>query len=219
MPRYTLIIGNKNYSSWSLRPWLLMHEGNIAFDELRIPLSQPESKERILEFSGAGRVPILRDGDLTVWDSLGICEYIAERHPEIGAWPADPARRATARSVSAEMHSGFAALRAELPLDCRARHENVSVGGRARADIERIGTIWRECRRHAGGGPWLFGRFGIADAMFAPVALRFVTYGIALDADARAYVDQVLGLAGIREWLSAAAAETEVIDDAEHGRP
>jgi len=219
VPRYILVIGNKNYSSWSLRPWLLMRNAGIDFDELRIPLSQPDTRQRILSYSGAGKVPILLHGDLTVWDSLAICEYIAERHPQIGAWPRDSSQRARARSVAAEMHSGFAALRAELPLDCRARCEGVEVSDQLRADIKRIEAIWAECPRHAAGGPWLFGSFGIADAMYAPVALRFHSYGIGLGDAAREYVDLVRDLAAARDWLSAAESESEVIDDDEHRRP
>jgi glutathione S-transferase len=217
--RYTLVIGNKNYSSWSLRPWLLMRNAGIEFDELRIPLSQPDTRQRILSYSGAGKVPILLHGDLTVWDSFAICEYIAERHPQVGAWPKDPSQRARARSVAAEMHSGFAALRAELPLDCRARHRGVDVSDQARADIERIEALWTDCRLRAGAGPWLFGDFCTADAMYAPVALRFLTYDIGLGDTAREYADSVRNLAAVRDWLSAAGSETEVINDDEHRRP
>jgi glutathione S-transferase len=157
-------------------------------------------------------VPVLHDGDLTVWDSLAICEYADETWLDRGGWPRDPAARAVARSVSAEMHSGFQALRSALPFNCRRRVRGFVPDADARRNIERVCAIWRDCRaRHGGGGAFLFGAFSIADAMYAPVVLRFETYGVALQDELRAYADALLGLPALQEWLRAAAAETETL--------
>ena len=219
MSEPTLVIGNKNHSSWSLRPWLLLRHLQIAFTEVRIPLYAPDSAERIRAHSPSGKVPLLRDGANVIWDSLAICEYVAERFPDRHAWPADPAVRAVARSVSAEMHSGFGALRNALPMNCRASGRRVLPTEDVRADIARIQDIWRACRHELGqGGPWLFGRFSIADAMFAPVAYRFATYGVECDATARAWMNAIFALPEIQEWTAAAHAETEVLEQFEVGR-
>src|SRR5256886_1695424 len=178
--RMLLVIGNKNYSSWSLRPWIAMKVLGIAFDEVRIPLYRPGSKEQILRYSPAGRVPILRDGDTVVWDSLAILEYLAERHPQL--WPADPAQRAKARSVSAEMHSGFAKLREHMSMNTRKRYPGKGRTPEVLADIARIDAIWAEAT-----GPFLFGAFTAADAMYAPVVLRFRTYEV--DVQNKKYLD------------------------------
>lgn len=212
MNRYTLAIGNKNYSSWSLRPWLLMKQTGIAFDEVRIPLYTPESRARIAEFSSSGKVPCLVDGDLHVWDSLAICEYLAERHPDLNLWPADAAQRALARSISAEMHSGFQNLRSKMTMNCRGSFPGRGRSVEVAAEIDRIQRIWAGCReRHPEGGAFLFGAFSIADAMYAPVVLRFRTYAVQLNGTCRAYADAILALPALQEWLSAAAVETEVI--------
>ena len=204
----TLVIGNKNYSSWSLRPWLAMKVDGIPFAEERIPLYVPGSKERILAFSPAGKVPCLVDGGLRVWDSLAICEYLAERHP--GLWPAEAQARALARSVSAEMHSGFASLRAAMSMNIRKRYPGKGRTPEVLADIARITAMWSDCRDHFGaGGPFLFGRFSVADAMYAPVVLRFQTYAVELPAVCAAYVDAILSLPPLREWIGDAVAETE----------
>jgi glutathione S-transferase len=217
MSPYTLIIGNKNYSSWSLRPWLLMRHLGIEFQEIRIPLYMPGSGEQILQFSPAGKVPVLKHGSVTVWDSLAICEYLADLHP--GAWPAERAARTWARSISAEMHSGFAALRREMPMNVRARGRRVTPSEACRSDIARIQEIWRACRQtHAVGGPWLFGRFSIADAMFAPVATRFATYGVPCTEPEAGYMRTVLEDPALQPWLADAASETEVIASSEVGR-
>ncbi len=212
MPQYTLVTGNKNYSSWSLRPWLLMKQSGIAFDEVRIPLYAEGSKDEIRKYSPSGKVPVLLDGGLTVWDSLAIGEYLAERHPELQLWPHDPAQRALARSVSAEMHSGFAALRSNMGMNCRRSLPGMGRTVEVAADIERIQRIWSECREQAGSqGPFLFGRFTIADAMYAPVVLRFKIYVVQLSPIARQYADAVLALPSLQHWVEAAKAETEVI--------
>ena len=212
MPAYTLIVGNKNYSSWSLRPWLLMKQAGVDFDEIRVPLYGPGYKDELRKYSPAGKVPVLLHGDLSVWDSLAICEYIAERHPERQLWPADAARRAVARSISAEMHSGFSALRSNMSMNCRGSFPGVGRTVEVAGDIERIQRIWNECReRAAAQGPFLFGAFTIADAMYAPVVLRFKTYAVQLSAASRQYADAILALPSLQEWVEAGRAEPEVI--------
>jgi glutathione S-transferase len=205
-----LVIGNKNYSSWSLRPWLLLRQIDIAFSEQRLLLDTPEFARDIARWSPNRRVPALRHGELTIWDSLAICEYVNETFLDHAGWPVDAAARAIARSVCAEMHSGFQALRSHLPMNCRRRSSDFVAPADAQRDIERVCAIWRDCRaRFGAGGAFLFGRFSIADAMYAPVVLRFVSYGIALDEGARAYVETVLGLRAMQEWLRDAATEVE----------
>ena len=207
----TLVIGSKNYSSWSLRPWLLLRAFDVAFEEILLPLDTPEFHARIHDYSPTGRVPVLHDGDLRVWDSLAIAEYANERWLGGRGWPADAAARAVARATSAEMHSGFAALREEFSMNCRKRVQEHPASDAARRDIARIKTIWRETRARFGkAGPFLFGAFGIADAMYAPVVLRFVSYGVALDAAEREYADAILTLPALREWLAATANEPPV---------
>ena len=207
-----LIIGNKNYSSWSLRSWLTLKQSGLTFEEVRIPLDLPDTHTRILEYSPSGRVPALRQDNLTIWESLAICEYIAELVPDRHLWPTDPAARAVARAVSAEMHAGFSNLRAEMPMDCRARRSQAPTSA-VQQDIDRIFVLWQTCRQQFGqGGEFLFGEFSIADAMFAPVTSRFVTYDVALTPAAQAYVNAVWGLPAMQEWLSAAEAEAEVLD-------
>jgi len=212
MGALTLVIGNRNYSSWSLRPWLLLREAGIPFTEIRLPLYGSDASRRLAEHSPSGKVPVLHDDDLTVWDSLAICEYLAERFPEKAMWPEEPQARATARSVSAEMHSGFLALRQHMPMNIRR-----SLPGRGRiaavdTDIVRILAIWSDCRsRYGAAGPFLFGEFGVADAMYAPVALRFRTYGVVLDGTTAMYRDALLALPAMQEWCAAARLETEVI--------
>jgi glutathione S-transferase len=210
--RPVLLIGNKNYSSWSLRPWLLLRQSGIAFDEQRMLLDTPAFARDIGRWSPNLRVPALRHGDLTIWDSLAICEYVSETFLDHAGWPDHAGARAIARAVSAEMHSGFQALRGSLPMNCRRRSSGFVVNPEAQRDIARICAIWHDCRaRFGGGGSFLFGRFSIADAMYAPVALRCVSYGVALDEASRAYVDTLLGLASLQEWLRDAAAETETL--------
>lgn len=210
--RPILVIGNKNYSSWSLRPWLLLRHHGVAFDERRIPLDTPQFAAEIAQWSPSRRVPALRHGEVAIWDSLAICEYADETFLDGAGWPAARAARALARTVSAEMHAGFQALRTAMPMNCRRTRPAASVSAETRADIERVFDLWKDCRRHFGaGGAFLFGHFSIADAMYAPVALRLRSYGVALDAEARAYLDALLGLAALQEWLAAAEAETETV--------
>lgn len=208
-----LVIGNKNYSSWSMRPWLALKACGVPFEEVCIPLyTGPEDKARILAFSHAGKVPVLVDGDVTVWDSLSIIEYLAERFPDAKLWPDDPARRAHARSICAEMHSGFAALREECGMNLHrpVRAKPLSQG--ALADVARVGQIWSGCRAHsADEGPYLFGSFGAADAMYAPVVHRFRTYALDGGPHAEAYVATMLAHPAVAEWTRAALAETIVI--------
>ncbi len=218
MAKMILTIGNRNYSSWSLRAWLALRVAGLAFEEVVIQLDQPDKKDRILEHSPAGRVPVLRHGDLTVWDSLAICEYAAEIAPGAGLLPADPAARAVARAASAEMHAGFAGLRAALPMNIRADRPGVAITEGVRAEIDRIAALWRDCRgRFGAGGDFLFGRFSMADAMFAPVVARFATYHVALGEVEQCYADSVRALPAMREWAAAAAAEPWVIESEEIG--
>jgi glutathione S-transferase len=216
MPELELIIGNKNYSSWSLRPWILLRHLQLEFAELLIPLDQPDSAARIRAASAAGRVPVLRHGGLTVWDSIAIGEYLCELAGS--GLPAERAARAVARSVCAEMHAGFQALRSHWPMNARALGRRTKMTPALQRDVARIVAIWSECRlRHGASGPWLFGEYSLADAMYAPVVLRFRTYGAELAGAARQYMAQVLADAALQEWLAAAAAEPWVIGADEAG--
>ncbi len=214
MGDFTIILGNKNYSSWSLRGWLALEASGADYDEIVIPLDLPETKAAIRAHTPSGRVPTLKHGDLTIWDSLAIGEYLAECFPEAGLWPEDPKLRAQARAVTAEMHAGFAALREHLPMDLRSRfpgrgHDAPGVA----ADILRIVEIWEVCRQNFGrGGDFLFGRFGIVDAFFAPVVGRFVTYGVSLEGATAAYRDAVWTCPAMKTWRAAAEEEPWVID-------
>ena len=206
---YTLYIGNKNYSSWSLRPWVLMKTAGIAFREERIALYEAQSRERLDAIAPAGKVPVLRDGETVVWDSLAIAEYLAERHP--GLWPEDTRARAWARSTSAEMHSGFAQLREELSMNVRLRLTKAATPAVA-AEIARITGLWGEGRARFGArGRFLCGSFGVVDAFWCPVAFRFQTYGVALDGAAGDYLHSLLDLPPMREWAADAARESERI--------
>jgi glutathione S-transferase len=210
-----LVIGNKNYSSWSMRPWLALRANNIPFEEIFIPLytDNPADKDRILSFTGSGKVPCLIDGDVTVWDSLSIIEYLAERFPAVRLWPEDRAARAHARSISAEMHSGFLPLRNECGMNLHRPIRSVALSADARANVARIDQIWGECRACYGQvGPFLFGAFGAADAMFAPVVHRFRTYAVDVGPVAKAYMDTMLALPAFAEWTKAGCAETLVIE-------
>ena len=212
----TLYFGNKNYSSWSLRPWLALRQLDIPFREARIPLYQPDSASRLLAVSPSGKVPALKDGELVVWDSLAIGEYLAERFPEHGLWPSNARLRAEARSVSAEMHAGFAALRSQMPMNLRASLPGCGHTPEVLADIARIQAIWQGLRqRHSQHGDFLFGPFSYADAMFAPVVCRLHTYGVALDGVAGRYADTLLALPALQAWYADARAESEMIAQAE----
>lgn len=208
-----LVIGNKNYSSWSLRGWLALAQADLEFEEIRILLSRPESKEQILRYSPSGKVPCLIDDRLTIFDSLAICEYVNERYAAGRLWPSDVTARARARAVAAEMHSGFAALRTHMSMDIRARYPERGAAAQQRddvaVDIARIKEVWTECL--AAGGPLLFGEFSIADAFYAPVVTRFRTYGVALEAPLAEYASAVFALPAMLQWVDAARSETEVI--------
>jgi glutathione S-transferase len=202
---YTLYIGNKNYSTWSLRAWVLLKSAGIPFREQMISLYAPDTAARIRAVSPTGRVPCLHDGAVVVWDSLAIAEYLAERHP--GLWPADATARAWARSVSAEMHSGFADLRNEYSMDIRLREARIA-SPEVAADIARIDAIWREGRERFGqGGDFLCGTFGVVDAFWCPVALRFRSYGVAPSGASATYLRALLALPAMVEWTAAAADE------------
>jgi len=207
---YTLYIGNKNYSSWSLRAWVLLKAAGVAFSEQKILLSRPESSARIRAMSPNGRVPCLHDGDKVVWDTLAIAEYLAERHP--GLWPADDTARAWARCVVAEMHSGFADLRNQFSMDLRKR-DVVQPTPQTAVDIARIDAIWNEgCQRFRGHGDFLCGAFGIVDAFWCPVAFRFRGYGVALTGASASYLQSLLAFPPMQEWAAQAATEREVIE-------
>ena len=206
-----LVIGNKNYSSWSLRPWLAMKVLKLDFEEKRIALYLPGAREQILQHSPAGKVPCLVDASVRVWDSLAILEYLAEKHPQL--WPADAAQRARARSISAEMHSGFPNLRSHMSMNVRKRYPGKGRTPDVQNEIQRIIDIWS-----AGHKPFLFGAFSAADAMYAPVVLRFRTYEVELPAACRAYADAMLALPAMREWIAEAEQERESIPQFEqHG--
>lgn len=217
MPDLTIYLGNKNYSSWSLRPWLVLKQTTVAFTEVVIPLYQPTSKETVLKYSPSGRVPALRHGDITVWESLAICEYLAESFPNFELWPKDPAARAAARAVSAEMHAGFRALREHLPMNVRSSFPDRGVTPEVQADINRVMAIWRDCRARfgEGRGQFLFGAFTIADAMYAPVATRFRTYNIELERDADGYCETIMALPAMQEWIGAARNEPMIVEQFE----
>jgi glutathione S-transferase len=210
----TLAIGNKNYSSWSMRPWLALRAAGIAFDEVFIPLyTNDADKQRILAITKSGKVPALIDGDLTVWDSLAIIEYAAERFPEAALWPSDRAARAYARSISAEMHSSFMAMRRECGMNLHRPVGAKQLSADAQADIARIQEMWMDCRsRYAALGPFLFGAFTAADAMYAPVVHRLRLYAIPVTKPVRAYMETMQALPAFREWTDAALAETLVIE-------
>ena len=208
MAELTLVIGNKQFSSWSLRPWLALKQLGLPFREVLVLLRRPETKAEILKYSPSGKVPYLIDGSLGVWDSLAIIEYLNELKPEARLWPADRAARAFARSISAEMHSGFAALRQHLGMDLKRTPAKGEWPSEAAADIERVQAIWAEARaRYGSGGPFLFGQFTAADAMYAPVVTRFHRYGVPLDPALAAYRDAVLALPAMQEWTAAAQKE------------
>jgi glutathione S-transferase len=217
MSELLLIMGNKNYSSWSLRPWIFMKHAGLVFAERVIPLDTAEFARDIGAMSPTRRVPVLKDGELLVWDSLAICEYAAELAGR--GWPAARATRAVARSVCAEMHSGFSILRSQWPMNARAEGRHTGPNPERAADIARIEDLWTDCRaRFGASGPWLFGEYSVADAMYAPVALRLRTYGARLREIPAAYLATVLADAHMRDWLAAAAAESWSIEASEIGR-
>jgi glutathione S-transferase len=212
----TLIIGNKNYSSWSLRPWIAMKVAGIAFDEKVIPLYEPGSREQVLKYSPAGKVPVLIDGDARIWESLAILEHLAEKFPDARLWPQDAGARSHARAVASEMHGGFGALRRACPMNLWLPPKPRPQSDEVMAEVARIETLWSDCRARFGqkaetGGPFLFGAFGAADAMYAPVVARFHNFGLPVGAPARAYMDAVMGLSAWAEWREAALQEPWVM--------
>jgi glutathione S-transferase len=218
MSKLLLVIGNKNYSSWSLRAWLALRKSGAAFDERRLALDTPEFYEEIADLSPTRRVPVLWHDAQCIWDSLAIAEYVNEQFAGGSLWPADSRQRALARAVSAEMHAGFNALRQQLPMNCRAHNRAVELDRALEEDIGRILSIWTDCRRaRSDAGDWLFGRFSIADAMFAPVAIRLHAYDVNLPELARDYVAAVLKDTDVAEWMESGAVEPEVIAADEAG--
>ena len=215
-----LVIGNKNYSSWSMRPWVAMKAAGIPFDETVIPLYAEGSEAAIREHSPAGKVPILIDGDVRVWESLAILEYLAEKFPAAQLWPADPAARALARAISTEMHAGFVPLRQQCGMNMWRPPGKRDLSDDAKANVARIDAMWSEARRRFGaGGPFLFGRFCAADAMYAPIVARFQTYQVEVSAPAAAYMQAIIALPAWQEWRRAALRETWVIEKFEYDWP
>jgi len=211
-----LVIGNKNYSSWSFRPWLAMKVADLAFDETVISLEAADFKTRVMELGGSGRVPVLIDGDVRVWESLAILEYLAEKFPAARLWPESVAARAHARAIASEMHAGFAALRRHLPMNVARPVKFRALDAGAAKDVARIDAIWRQCRAKFGrGGVFLFGVFGAADAMFAPVVWRFHTYAVEVGATASDYMRAMMALPAWNEWRDAARRETWILAEDE----
>ena len=213
-----LIVGNKNYSSWSMRPWIAMKAANIPFEETVISLDAPNFKQVVGPVSGTGKVPVLIDGDVRIWESLAILEYLAEKFPNAGLWPADGTARAFARAVSNEMHAGFVPLRRHMPMNMWRPVIKRELTPEVSANVQRIELMWSECRMRYGSkscGPFLFGGFGAADAMYAPVVARLHTYGVDVAATTKAYMDAVMALPAWPEWHAAALKETWVLAEDE----
>ncbi len=212
MPKLELVVANKNYSSWSMRPWVLLREAGIAFEEIRLKFGDDGRIPGVERYSPTGQVPVLLLDGEPVWDSLAICEAVAELFPEKQLWPREARARRHARSICAEMHAGFRALRGAMPMNIRSSLPGKGMGPAVQRDIDRIVGLWQDCRaRFGSGGAMLFGAFCVPDAMYAPIVTRFATYAVALPAGARAYADSVLGLASVREWSEAARRETEFV--------
>jgi glutathione S-transferase len=211
-----LTVGNKSYSSWSFRPWLALKAAGIPFEETVIPLYVPESKEKLLARSPAGKVPILKDGAVTVWESLAILEYVAEKFPAAALWPQDAAARAHARAIASEMHAGFTPLRRQCPMNMRRPVKRLELNAETAANVARIDAMWSDCRaRFGSGGPFLFGRFGAVDAMYAPVVSRLYTYDIDVGAASAAYMRAMMALPAWQEWYAAALKEEWVLQEFE----
>ncbi len=216
----TLVIGNKNYSSWSFRPWIAMKAAGIPFTEELVPFGQPlgnpEWKAKLRRYTPAGRVPALVDGDVQIWESIAIIEYLAEKHPKAALWPAEPRARAHARSIAAEMHAGFSALRNHCPMNMRRTPKKRALTPAVEADVRRIDEIWTDCRARFGpDGPFLLGPFTAADAMYAPVVARFHVYGIEVSATAGSYMQTVMALPAWAEWKAAALTEPWIVAEDE----
>ena len=216
MADFTIYIANKNYSSWSLRAWLMMKRSGASFEEVMIPLRQPDTHTLIMRHSPSGKVPALRHGKTMIWESLAIAEYLDEQFPAKKLWPSSIQGRAVARAVSAEMHAGFVHLRRHLPMNMRGHFPHRGLTQEAQADVNRISALWRDCRkRFKAKGGFLFGQFSIADAMFAPVVSRFRTYAVEMDADAKAYCDAIEIWPAYQEWFAAAKNEPMIIEEYE----
>ncbi len=213
MDKFTLVIGNKNYSSWSLRPWLMLRHFQISFKEILIPLAQPDSKQKILSYSPAGKVPILIHNELVVWESIAIGEYLADLFPGKNLWPAHKQARAVARAISAEMHAGFLNLRKACPMNIKQDKPLEQMTPEIEKDVRRITNLWEDCRKRFGKNrKFLFGDFSIADAMFGPIIWRFNSYGIKTTGGAKDYFEAMLNLPAMKEWKEAALKETWVIE-------
>jgi glutathione S-transferase len=216
MAGLTLVIGNKNYSSWSMRPWVLMKQLGIPFEEVRLRFHSQEWDAQIERWSPSRLVPVLWRAEQSVWDSLAIMETLNEWYPEKGIWPKDDGARALARAASAEMHSGFRDLRSSMPMNVRASHPGKGMNPQVQANIERIEKLWGEARQRFGsGGPYLFGAFGAADAMYAPVVMRFRTYGVKLSPQGARYCEAMLAAPGVRAWIDDALTEKEFVAEDE----
>ncbi len=212
-----LVIGNKNYSTWSLRPWLLLSAFDIPFEEIQVSLNSDGLSERLRQYSPSARVPVLIDDGIDVWDSLAICEYVSEQYLAGKGWPQDPIKRAQARTIVAEMHAGFSALRNELPMNIRAKRR-VELSEQAQSDIQRVLSIWQHYRQqYQQDGDFLFGDFSIADSFYAPVVMRFATYGVELQGLATQYADTMRQLPALRSWIEGALTEDEIIAEDEAG--
>ena len=216
-PGLTLVIGNKNYSSWSMRPWVAMKAFGIPFTEVRVLLDQQDTAGNIARFTASGRVPVLLAGEMAIWDSLAICEFLAEQFPDKHMWPRDVAARAMARSVCAEMHSSFSSLRSTMSMNIKGSYPGKGRTPATQADIGRISEIWEDCLSRFGHNDFLFGEFSIADAFFAPVVTRFKTYGVVLPPALSAYCERMRNHPAVDAWIAGALAETETapLHDAE----
>ncbi|SMM98849.1 Glutathione S-transferase [uncultured Candidatus Thioglobus sp.] len=216
MTKLTLIIGNKNYSSWSLRVWIFLKQFGIEFTEKRIPLFTDTTDTQLEKYNSDFKVPVLIDGDLIIWDSLAILEYLSEQYLASNGLPNDTNQRAIARSVSAEMHSSFFNIRNDLPMNCRKSFNNISLSAQTEKEIQRIKSIWQQCReKHGNSGDYLFGKYSIADAMFAPIVMRFNTYNIKLEGEAKKYSQTILNQQHIIEWVKSSKQEKEIIESGE----
>jgi glutathione S-transferase len=212
MPELTLVIGNKNYSSWSMRPWVLLRQAGIPFAEVQLKFDADARAQGVDAYSPTGLVPVLMAGDAPIWDTLAICESVAEMYPQRGLWPADARARQVARSICAEMHAGFRDLRGSMPMNIRDAHPGKGMSPAVRKDIDRVTAIWQSCRKDYGrSGALLFGGFSVADAYYAPVVMRFMTYAVEVPPIAQAYADAVRALPAVQEWMAAARLETDFV--------
>ncbi len=212
MNKLKLVIGNKNYSSWSLRPWFFLKNLYVEFDEEKVWLFEKDMEKQLEPYFSDSKVPVLVEGDLSIWDSLAIIETIADRHPNKNGWPKDAKARAVARSVSAEMHSGYHAIRNALPMNCRKHFPNYTVSADVQKEIDRVVAVWEFCKNNYGAnGPWLFGEFSGADAMFAPLVIRFTGYDIKLSGFAKEYCETVMQNSHLKDWIEAGKQEAQII--------